>query len=486
MARTPARPSDGISPERWTVSHGRLVEALRSLIRIPSINPPDPPGGELAAARWIAGALEVVGIPATVHEPVPGRGSVTARLRGDGTGGEPLLLMSHLDVVPAPPDGWTHDPFAAEVDGGWIYGRGAVDMKNLLAMQLEVMRLLAEQARAAGRDPASDPVPGLRRDVLFASVADEEAGGLNGAALLALEHPETLRAAVAINEAGGVAVDVGSKRIYPIQVAEKGTTVYRLTFRGIWGHGSMPRRENAIALAAEAVNRLSTPWPARLTPVTRDMLERTIVGIEGAEGIAPEAVRLLRAAASGDERASGLALGAFCLPVYGRVLDAMLRNTLSPNILHGGVKFNVIPGSATLEVDIRRVPGTTEPEMEALVRERLGPELSAVTDIDLVVDSDPLVAGYDDPDGLFPILEAVIRDHDPDGIPVPAMAPFGTDAKHIVDLGVPTFGFSPLRQPPGETYIERWHGIDERVSIEGLRWGLPVLYDAVLRFCARG
>jgi acetylornithine deacetylase/succinyl-diaminopimelate desuccinylase-like protein len=484
MSTGSARPSDLVTAERWVVAQERLVDALQSLIRIPSINPPDPPGAELAAARWIGGALEAVGIPATVHELVPGRGSVTARLRGDGSGGDPLLLMSHLDVVPAPPEGWTHDPFGGEIADGWLYGRGAVDMKDLLAMQLEVLRLLAEETRAAGRDPASDPVPGLRRDLLFASVADEEAGGLNGAALLALEHPETLRAAAAINEAGGVAVDVGSRRLYPIQVAEKGISVFLLTFKGIWGHGSMPRSENANVLAARAVAALAAPWPARLTDVTRAMLDRTIAELEGTDDIPPEVLRLLRAAASGDSRVSAKALEGLCLPVYTRVLDAMLRDTLSPNVLHGGVKFNVIPGTASLEIDVRRLPGTSEEDMEARIRERLGPELSAVTQIEALISSEPLVHPYEDPNGLFPVLEAVIRDHDPEGIPIPAMAPFGTDAKHLLDLGVPTFGFSPLRQPPGETYIERWHGIDERVSVDGLRWGLPVLYDAVRRFCA--
>ena len=478
MAARPALP-----PE-VDAAHDRLVETLRDLIRIPSINPPDPAGAELDAARFLGGALEEAGIHATIHEPVPGRGSVTARLRGDGTGGAPLLLMSHLDVVPAPVEGWTHDPFAADVADGWIYGRGAVDMKDLVAMQLEVMRLLAAEARAAGRDPASDPVPGLRRDVLFASVADEEAGGLAGAAYLALAEPDTVRAAAAINEAGGVAVDVGSRRLYPIQVAEKGMTVFRLTFNGIWGHGSMPRAENAILLATEAVARLAPPWPARLTDVTQALLERTIAALDGTDDLPPEALRLLRAAASGDSRASALGLAGMCLPVYARALDAMLRDTLSPNILQGGVKFNIVPGKASLEVDVRRLPGTTEADMETRIRERLAPELSAVTDIEVVVSSDAAVHDYENPDGLYPILEAVIRDHDPDGIPVPAMAPFGTDAKHLVDIGTPTYGFSPLRQPPGETYIERWHGIDERVSIDGLRWGLPVLYDAVRRFCA--
>ncbi len=466
-----------IPPETWGQAHDELVESLQALIRIPSINPPNPAGPELDAARWLAGALEAVGVPATIHEPVPGRGSVVARLHGDGTGGPPLLLLSHLDVVPAPLDGWTHDPFAGDVADGYVHGRGAVDMKNLVAMELEVLRLLARETRAAGRDPAADPVPGLRRDVLFASTADEEAGGFDGAMWLALEHPETLQAAAAINEAGAVAVHVGERRLYPIQVAEKGTTVYRLTFHGAWGHGSMPRPDNAILLATEAVARLSTPEPVRLTPVTRAFLEGASAGTDG------EAARLLRALALGSPDASAAGLAGVCSPVYARALDAMLRDTISATVLHSGVKFNVIPGKATLELDVRRLPGTSEPATEARIRDRLGPELAAVTDIELIIGTDAVLASYEDPDGLYPILADVVRQHDPDGVPLPVMAPFSTDAKHLVDIGVPTFGFSPLRQPPDETYLDRYHGIDERVSLEGLRWGLPVLYDSVRRFC---
>jgi acetylornithine deacetylase/succinyl-diaminopimelate desuccinylase-like protein len=161
----------------------------------------------------------------------------------------------------------------------------------------------------------------------------------------------------------------------------------------------------------------------------------------------------------------------------------MLRDTISPNVVHAGVKFNVIPGEAVLEIDVRRLPGSGEPEMEATIRRLLGPDLAAVTDIELVIATEAVVAAYDDPDGLYRVLVDVLRAHDPDGVPLPVMAPFGTDAKHLLDLGVPTFGFSPLRQPPEETYLERWHAVDERVSIDGLRWGLPVLYDAVRRFC---
>ena len=192
---------------------------------------------------------------------------MVARLRGDGTGGEPLLLLSHLDVVPAPADHWTQDPFGGAIVDGYVYGRGAVDMKNLVAMEIEVVRLLSTSARDAGLDPAIDPIPGLRRDVLLAVTADEEAGGLDGIGWLAEHHPEHLMAAGALNESGAVSLDIGGRRLYPIQVAEKGYAVYRIAVRGTWGHGSMPRPDNAVVLASEVVRRLSEAGPARQTPV---------------------------------------------------------------------------------------------------------------------------------------------------------------------------------------------------------------------------
>ena len=265
--RPDARPSDGLSQGAWTDATDRLVATLVELIRIPSINPPDPAGPELEAARRIAGWLTEAGLAPTVYEPVPGRGSVVARLRGDGTGGQPLLLLSHLDVVPAPAGHWTQDPFGGAIVDGYVYGRGAVDMKNLVAMEIEVVRLLAGSAREVGLDPAIDPIPGLRRDVLLAVTADEEAGGFDGIGWLAEHHPEHLLAAGALNESGAVSLDIRGRRLYPIQVAEKGYAVYRIAVRGTWGHGSMPRPDNAVVLASEVVRRLSEAGPARLTPV---------------------------------------------------------------------------------------------------------------------------------------------------------------------------------------------------------------------------
>ncbi len=456
-------------------AHARLLESLRDLIRIPSVNPPDPAGPELAAAAYLQDALADSGIPATVYEPVDGRGSVVARLRGDGTGGEPLLLWGHHDVVPAPPDGWTHEPFRAEIADGYLYGRGAVDMKNLVAMELEVMRLLADETRAAGGDPASDPVPGLRRDILFASVADEEAGGLAGAYWLAMEHPEHLQAAAAINEAGGVSVWLGDRRLYPIRVGEKGYAVFRLTIGGPAGHASMPRADSAVLRAAEAITRLGAPGPFRMTPVMEAFFDGAAAAVD------PARARLLSALRESSGRAAAVVADQLCSPTYLRVAQALVRDTISPTIVHAGIKYNVIPGQAVIEVDCRLLPGTTETDMEAELRRRLGPELEAVTTLELVITADAVVDTFDG--GLYSILADTIRDHDPEGLPLPILSTFATDAKALAPLGVPSYGFSPLRQPPDETYMDRYHAVDERVSLEGLRWGLPVLYDAVRRFC---
>jgi acetylornithine deacetylase/succinyl-diaminopimelate desuccinylase-like protein len=469
-------PSAALPPATLGAAADELVETLRALIRIPSVNPapPDAPDGETRAAAWIAGALADAGLRPEILELVPGRGSVIARLRGDGTGGEPLLLVGHLDVVPAPPELWTHDPFGGELADGFVWGRGAVDMKDLVAMELTVVRMLAAEARAAGRDPASDPVPGLRRDVIIATTADEEAGGLNGIGWIVTERPDLLRAAAAINEAGAVATTVAGRRFYPIGVAEKGYAVYRLTVHGTWGHGSMPHVENAAVRAADVVKRLATPGPPRVTPVMETFLRQT------ADQLPAEPARLMRALAAGDPRVGDAALAAACDPMVARVLGAVLRDTISPTVVHAGVKYNVIPGEATVEIDCRVLPGTTEEDMREIVIGRLG-ELARHVDVDLVIHA-PAVGAPAEGE-LYELLERTVIDHDPDGVPVPFLVPYATDAKHLAVLGVPTYGFSPLRLAPDTPYLELWHGVDERVGVDALRWGLPVLYDVVRRFC---
>jgi acetylornithine deacetylase/succinyl-diaminopimelate desuccinylase-like protein len=471
-ARPAALPSTAVAGATWDLAHDRLVEDLRDLIRFPTVNPP---GDEIDAARHVAGALDEAGVATTVVEPYPKRGSVVARLRGDGTGGGPLLLLSHLDVVPAPPEMWTHDPFAADIADGAIWGRGAVDMKGMVALEMGVLRLLAGEARAAGRNPSADPVPGLRRDVLFAATADEEVGGMAGIDWIVRERPEWIQADGCLNEAGGVSVEFAGRRFYPIQVAEKGYAQYRLEVHGTWGHGSMPRPDNAAVMAAEIVGRLARPGPVKITPVMRRFLERV------AAALPADSARLVEAVLDPDPRRSQAAIDRLCEPSYGRALGALLRDTISPNIIASGVKMNVIPGVAEVYIDCRTLPGTEPEQMLAEVRRRIGEDLWARIDCDPILVGPAVEAPVDSE--LYGILEATILDHDPEGIPVPIMAPFATDAKTTRFLDVPTYGFSPARLRPEDRFLDLFHGVDERIGLDALRFGLPALYDVVRRYC---
>ena len=385
-------------------------------------------------------------------------------------------------MVPAPGEGWTHDPFGGDLADGHVWGRGALDMKSMVAMEVAVMRLLAAQARAAGRDPASDPVPGLARDVILASTADEEAGGWAGAGWLVDNRPELLRAAGALNECGGVATMIAGTRFYPIGVAERGNAIWELAVRGRWSHGSMPGDgttidgdANALLRAGEVARRLARPGPARLTPV----MERFFSGV--AAHAPADVARWLPRLADADPRAAEAALAAVCTEPYRRAARALLRDTLSPNVLHAGTRHNVIPGLAALTVDCRVLPGTTPDSLAAEIRARIGDELWPHVETRLAMWGPQIEAPLDGE--LYPLLKDALRAADPDGVPLPIMIPFATDAKHTARLGVPTYGFSPLRLDPDDRFLELFHGDDERVSVEALRFGLPVLYDVVRRFC---
>jgi len=331
------------------------------------------------------------------------------------------------------------------------------------------------ETRAAGRDPAADPVPGLRRDVLFASTADEEAGGHAGAGWLVEHRPDWLRADAALNEAGGVSMTVAGRTFYPIGVAEKGYAVYRLTVRGAWGHASMPRPENAAVRAAAVIARLAEPGRPRLTPV----MERFLAA--AADELPAPTAALVRRIADPDPATSQAALEQLCAEPYRRAARALLRDSVSVGVVAAGVKYNVIPGIATVEIDCRVLPGTSEEQMRAEIERRVGPDLAPHVEVELLGFGEPVEAPLDHP--LYAVMAGTLRDHDPDAIPLPAMAPFATDAKHTVRLGVPTYGFSPLRNDPRETWLERFHGVDERVGLDALRFGLPVLYDVVRRYC---
>ena len=447
------------------------IERLRDLIRIPSVNPPDggpgvaagrdPRGGETAVAAYCAELLSGAGIEAQVLEAAPGRGSCFARLPATVPDPDPpIVLLSHVDVVPVDEESWAHDPFGGELIDGVIWGRGAIDMKDMLAMELGVM--LALHRSGADR----------RRDVILAAVADEEAGGEFGALHWVRTRPDLFGdargrpAAAALNEIGGYPIHLGGRRFYAIQVAEKGILWTRISATGTPGHGSMPHPDNPTVKLARAVTRLAdAPQPMRLTPVVGDFLRGLGMGV-----VADLVER------GAEEELAALLANAVPDPVMRRSLDAMLRDTVTPNVLHVGKKMNVIPGSGEGEIDVRTLPGTDQDAFLAHLQQVAGDEVtvSAVMAMPPVeAPSDAEIVGY---------MHDAIRRADPEGIPLPMMITPGTDAKALALLGIPTYGFSPLRLEPDMPFLSLFHAHDERVPASALAFGLPVLAEVVGRF----
>jgi acetylornithine deacetylase/succinyl-diaminopimelate desuccinylase-like protein len=447
------------------------VSHLRELIRIPSVNPPgveagaagrDSRGGESAAARYCAEVLSSAGIEAEVIESAPGRGSCVARLPASGPNPEPpLILLSHIDVVPVDAESWSSDPFGAELVDGVVWGRGAVDMKDMVAMELAVMLGLK-------RDGVE-----LRRDVIFATMADEEAGGEYGASFLVEQRPELFAsdagpAAAALNEVGGYSITLDGRRFYTVQVAEKGIIWTRLRAGGTPGHGSMPHGDNAALHLADAALRLARePRPARPSRVVRRFFEGLGIG-----EICDLAVREPTAAAEAlAQRVAD--------PVLRRSLDAMLRDTVTPNVLRAGKKVNVIPGEASGEVDVRTLPDTDQPAFLAELQRLAGERVAVEPVITL-----PAVEWPADAE-IVELAMTALREADPDATPLPMMITPGTDAKHLLRLGIPTYGFAPLRLEPDTPFLSLFHGHDERVPVGALGFGLPVLDHVVRHFAAR-
>jgi acetylornithine deacetylase/succinyl-diaminopimelate desuccinylase-like protein len=454
----------------WDRATSECVEHLRALIRIPSVNPPGIPdgaagrdsnGGETAAAAYCAEVLATAGIAAQVLETLPGRGSCFARLPATVPDPDPpLVLLSHVDVVPVDIESWSRDPFGAELIDGVVWGRGAVDMKNMVAMELSVMLALA---RSGG---------GRRRDIIFATVADEEAGGAYGAGHWAAQRPDLFsdasgrRAAAAVNEVGGYSMTIGGRRVYGIQVAEKGIAWTRMLSTGTPGHGSMPHPDNAALKLAEAVTRLAAAQrPARLTPVVDAFF--AVLGL----GTVTDRVR------AGDEPGAFAALEvAVDDPLLRRSLAAMLRDTVTPNMIHAGKKMNVIPGSGEAQIDVRTLPGTDQDALLAEMQATVG----ALALVEPVLLLPAIEAPGDAP--IVSLMRSALLAADPDAVAAPMMITPGTDAKALATLGIPTYGFAPLRLAPDMPFLSLFHGHDERVPVSALRFGLPVLHEVVSRF----
>ena len=418
-----------------------VVDICRDLIRIDTTNPGDHSGpGERRAAEYVAGLLSEVGVHPTVLESHPKRTSLVARVEGNDRSRPALLIHGHLDVVPANALDWRRDPFAGEIADGCVWGRGAIDMKDMDAMVLAVVR----QRMREGRRP--------ERDVVLAFTADEEAGGNWGAGFLVKEHADLFEGVTeAIGEVGGFSVSVGDQRMYAVQTAEKGLAWMRLTATGTAGHGSMIHTDNAVTALAEAVGRVGRhQWPTQLPDATRAFLTQAsqALGVEF------------------DPQDPASIIGK--LGGMSKMIGATTQHTANPTGLKAGYKVNVIPQAANAELDGRFLPGR-EDEFFAQLDELLGKAVKREFihhDIALETTAD----GH-----LWDAMAAALNAEDPDGIVVPYCLSAGTDAKWFSKLGIRCFGFSPLRLPPQLDFAGMFHGIDERVPTDALTFGVRVL-----------
>jgi acetylornithine deacetylase/succinyl-diaminopimelate desuccinylase-like protein len=447
-----------VSSIDWQQASQEVVVHLQKLLQLDTRNPP---GNEVRAAKYLRDVLAQEGITGEIVGPSPDRGSLVVRLHGDGSA-PPLLLMGHTDVVAVEPERWTHAPFSGDIADGYIYGRGALDMKNMVAMELMVMLLLKRHN-----------VP-LKRDVIFMASADEETGGQQGAGWIAQHRPELIRAEYALSEGGGDGLEILGKRYYTVEAAEKGTARFLLRTKGTPGHGSVPIHDNAVLKLSTLLNRLATQrTPAHLTHTFQAYIQA--IASTQPEETANAFLALLESESTVDD-----AIDALPVPASMKdELHAMVRNTTAPTVLRAGSQGNVIPSEAEAIIDSRRLPGSTLEQLEAEMRAIFGEE----PELEFLNPDDPLE--FDPHSPLFDIIREVVQEHDPEANVLPYMVTGGTDAGHVVPLGTRVYGFEPILYEPGGDGGSRVHGHDERITINALQWGMHVLYDVVSRFVAQ-
>jgi acetylornithine deacetylase/succinyl-diaminopimelate desuccinylase-like protein len=427
------------------------AELLQRLIRFDTTNPP---GNERACVEFVRDLLDEAGLETTIVARDPERPNLVARVPGAGTA-PPLLLQGHVDVVPTTGQQWSRDPFGGELADGFIHGRGTLDMKGAVAMMVSaVLRVVEQGVRPRG-------------DIVLAVLSDEEAGGDAGALHLVTERPDLLDGVkYAIGEFGGFSLDVGGRRFYPIQVDEKRVCWMRATVRGPGGHASMPIRGGAMAKTAALLRTLDRRrLPVHVTPV----VERTIEGIAG-ELPTPHALVLRRLL---DPRLTDRVLGV--LGERGRLFDPVLHNTVSPTIVHGGDKINVVPSEVTIELDARLLPGQTSDDVLA--------ELRALVGDDVEFEIGRAEPGPPEPDfGLFDLLAGVLREADPTGTPIPLLLAAVTDGRHFGRLGIQTYGFTPMQLPADFRFTELIHAADERIPAGAVAFGTDAIFRVLERY----
>ncbi len=432
------------------------TELLRTLIRNACVNDGEPASGqEIRSVDALEDYFGGSGLECERYVAAPGRVSLVTRIEGRDRTAPTLLLMGHTDVVPVNPAGWQRDPFAGDLDDGFVWGRGAIDMLNLTATMAVAVRRLA----------ASDFRP--RGTLVYLAVADEEALGTYGAGHLTAREPDTVRADYVITENGGVQIPTPSGPVLALTVGEKGTNWRRLVVGGTPGHGSMPfRADNALVTAAEVVRRIAAYQPrARILDVWR----RSVEGL----GLPDEVTRALTDPEQVAETAARMeSLG------LARLAYACTHTTFSPNVIRGGGKTNVIPDRVTIEVDIRALPGVTPGEVDAMLAEALG-DLAGRVEVSAPSADEGSLTPFETPlsDALARVTSALV----PGSRIAPRLSPGATDARFFRWKGVPAYGFG-LHSPriPFTEYVSMFHGNNERIDVESLRLS-ALMWEALCR-----
>jgi acetylornithine deacetylase/succinyl-diaminopimelate desuccinylase-like protein len=447
-------------PMNWKMAVDETVTNLVRLIQADTVNPP---GNELPAILVIKDILEKAGMSQDAFQVVesePNRVNLVARIKGDGSE-RPLLLSGHLDVVPVERERWSRDPFGGEVIDGVVWGRGALDMKGFLAMYLQIFLDLYRQK-----------IP-LKRDIILAAIADEEAGFTHGSQFLVEQHRELIDAEYAFTEGGALTYYFGKTKLYPIQVAEKGVCWLQARAYGKPGHGSIPHSDNAVFTLAQAIDKLGQAGhlPVHLSPTFLKMLDAAGSQIRSPLGSltkllhSPLLMSLLLSRLKGDSR---------------NILRALVTNTISPTILRAGSKVNVIPSVAEVDIDCRLVPGQTPEDVKREIHQIVGEKI----ELDTVYTTSGAEFSTETP--LFKLMERKTRQMDPSGLVIPMLMPGATDACEYQNAGIKVYGFTPGILPPGMPIMQMAHGHDERIPISFIESGLPVLWDVVTEFCGKG
>ncbi|MDE3154920.1 MAG: M20/M25/M40 family metallo-hydrolase [Acidobacteriota bacterium] len=426
----------------------RPADLLGDLIRFDTTNPP---GHEAACIAYVRGLLEAAGLDCVLLARTPERPNLLTRLRGAGAA-PPLLVYGHVDVVPTEGQRWSHPPFAGDVADGFLWGRGALDMKGGVAMMLAAVL----QLQAAGVRPAGD--------VVLAVLSDEEAGGNEGAKFLVEEHAGRFAGIrYALGEFGGFTLSVGGRRFYPIQVSEKQLCTLRITVRGAGGHGAFRTQGGAMARIARVLLALDeAPLPVHVLPSVRRMCETMAAAVD--EPLAG-ALRALVEPATTDRALAQIG-------PLAALFDPMFHHVANATMVRGGVKINVIPSEVAIDLDGRLLPGFGPDDLVAELRARLGPE----PEIDLV----RYDQGAGEPDmGLFDLLGGVLRAADRGAIPIPFLLPAVTDGRFFSRLGIQTYGFTPMQLPAGFNFLQTIHAADERIPLDAVEFGTRAIRAAL-------